>query len=532
MSTDETTLTAKDWPQASQFKKSIRYEFARYVSVTILAMMLITGYVISSQYVKSVTQGVVDKLLVQARSYSGPAGKLIISSGGPDVLLLNNLCTKLINDNPDVYWAGITGADEVFIAHSDIKHVISRNRMRPVSANQFQDVLRPREGFSIEGDTIFISVAIDEKDVAVGNLGVAASASSINGARLTSIITVGSITAVMIAIGIPITVAMLRRKLRPIAVITDHLKAINIGDISLDIPVSSRNEFGYLAETLKVMGSKLNVAQKELIEKERMTRELEIAREIQANILPKAYPEVREIQLAGTYRSAREVGGDYYDFIEFDDDNLGILIADVSGKSLPGMLVMLLTRDIVKRLTRSIQDPTRLLTEANRELRMSIKRGMFVTMFFGVLNRKTGRFCFASAGHNPLIFMKKSTGRVDMIKTRGFPLGLVDSAVYTKRIEGAEITLAEDDWLILYTDGVNEAQDTSGEEFGLDRVTETVESNADLSSQELVDTILRQHEAFVGDAPQYDDITLLAIKWMGKSADIKIAEMGDARNVG
>jgi sigma-B regulation protein RsbU (phosphoserine phosphatase) len=163
---------------------------------------------------------------------------------------------------------------------------------------------------------------------------------------------------------------------------------------------------------------------------------------------------------------------------------------------------------------------------------MSIKRGMFVTMFFGVLNRKTGRFCFASAGHNPLIFMKKSTGRVDMIKTKGFPLGLVDSAVYTKRIEGAEITLAEDDWLILYTDGVNEAQDTSGEEFGLDRVTETVESNADLSSQELVDTILRQHEAFVGDAPQYDDITLLAIKWMGKSADIKIAEMGDARNVG
>jgi serine phosphatase RsbU (regulator of sigma subunit) len=532
MSTDKEALIAKDWPKASQFRKSIRYEFARYVSVTILALMLVTGYVISSQYVKSVTQSIVDKLLVQARSYSGPAGKLIISGGGPDALLLNNLCSKLINDNADVYWAGITDADGVFLAHTDIKHVISHSRMRPVSADQFRDVLRPREGFSIEGDTIFISVSIDEKELVVGNLAVAASASPIRKARMTSVITVGSITVAMIVIGIPITVAMVRRKLRPMAVITDHLKAVDFSDISFDIPIKSRNEFGFLAETLRVMGSKLNVAQKELIEKERMTRELEIAREIQANILPRGYPDVLEVRLAGAYRSARQVGGDYYDFIEFDDDTLGILIADVSGKSLPGMLVMLLTRDIVKRLTRSIRDPARLLTEANGELRTSIKKGMFVTMFFGVLDRRTGRFRFASAGHNPLIFMKKATGEVQMTKTKGFPLGLVDSAVYGERIESGGIFLSEGDWVILYTDGVNEAQDPSGEEFGLDRVTEIVAANLGLEPQEMVETILKRQEAFVGGAPQYDDITLLAIKWVGKAADIKLMEMGEARNVG
>ena len=343
-------MLSNDWPEASQFRKSIRFEFAIYVSSIILALMLVTGYIISSQYVKTVTQGVVEKLLIQARSYSGPAGKLIISSGGPDALLLNNICRKLVNDNPDVYWAGITDERDVFLANSNITRVIGSTTMHSVAANQFQDILRPAEGFSLEGDTVYISVSIEENGVALGRLAVAASASSIKAARNTSVVTVASITIVMIAIGIPVTVAVLRRKLKPIGVITDHLKTVNFYDVSLDIPVRSENEFGFLAETIRVMGSKLNVAQRDLIEKERMSRELEIAREIQANILPKVYPSGGRFALAGTYSSAMEVGGDYYDFIEFDDDRLGILVADVSGKSLPGMLVMLITRDIVHRL--------------------------------------------------------------------------------------------------------------------------------------------------------------------------------------
>ena len=532
MSPDSKDMLMADWPQPSQFRKSIRFEFAMYVSGIIITLMLVTGYVISSQYVKTVTRSVVDKLLVQARSYSEPAGKLMISGDGPDALLLNNICKKLADGDPNVYWAGITDDDHRFIAHTDIKQVIRAAKMRRVTAGRFQDMLKAREGFSLEQDTVFIAVPIAENSVTLGNLSVAASAAPIRKARTTSILTVASISIVMIGMGIPLTIAVLRRRLRPISLITDHLKAADLHNISLDIPVRSENEFGYLAETIRVMGSKLNVAQKELIEKERMARELEIAREIQANILPKSYPRGTGFELSGMYRSAREVGGDYYDFIEFDNDRLGILVADVSGKSLPGMLVMLITRDIVKRLARSVVEPADLLTAVNADLIGNIKKGMFVTMFFGVLDKSTGEFRFASAGHNQLIYVRGDTGKVELLKTRGFPLGMVDSNAYKKRIESRRILLSRNDWLVQYTDGINEAQNEAGEEFGLDRVTRIIGEQRDRRPCDLVGDLLGEHNLFVGDTPQYDDITLLAIKWLGQTADTRTGAMGETENVG
>ncbi len=517
MKAGESTLSS--WPEPSAFKKSITVEFVRYVSVIILALMVITGYVLSSQYVKAVTDNVIDKLLVQARSYSGPAGKLIISSGGPDELLLNNLCKKLTLDNPQVYWAGITDDRGIFIAHTDIKQVISSGRLNQIEPDQFTEMLRPGEGFKVKEDTLYICVPIEEGRIHLGRLALAASAEPIKRARINSILTVAGLTGLMIIVGIPLSNAILRRKLRPIKVIADHLKRVDPHDIAFDIPVESKDELGFLAETLKFLGSRLNEAQKELVEKERMTRELEIAREIQANILPRGFPQSRVFQLSGSYQSAREVGGDYYDFLEFDDKRLGIIIGDVSGKSLPGMLVMLLTRDIIKRLAWTISDPAELLTRANAELKDNIKRGMFVTMFIGVLDKQTGSFRFASAGHNPMLFIRVGSDEVKMIKTKGFPLGMVDTATYEARIERGMVSLQPQDWVILYTDGINEAQNEHGEEFGMDRFIRTLLENRDLAPDRLIQKILEVQRSFVGGAPQYDDITLLAIKWKGQAAD-------------
>jgi serine phosphatase RsbU (regulator of sigma subunit) len=509
----------QDWPAPSQFKRSIRLEFTVYVSAIIVLLMVVTGYVISSQYVKTVTAGVVDKLLVQARSYSSPAGKLIIAADGPDALLLNNICKKLAEDNQDVYWAGIAGGDGVFLAHTDIKKVVGSEQMTRVEASDFSDILRSNETFTLASDTIYISVAIRENGLRLGTLAVAASAGPIQAAKRSSMTTVAYITLAMMLLGIPVTIMVLRRKLRPIGMITDHLKGVDLENLSIDIPVRSRNEFGYLAETLRVMGSKLSLAKQSLLDKERMEREYEIAREIQANILPKEYPQGEHFEISGAYRSAREVGGDYYDFIEFDDRRLGILVADVSGKSLPGMLVMLMTRDIIKDLARSFAEPAGLLAEVNRRLLPNIKKGMFVTMFFGVLDRRDGLFRYASAGHNPLLVLRNDGGEAELIKTRGYPLGMVPPDMYEKRVECREITLGEGDWLVQYTDGVNEAQDAQGNELGIECFARMVESGRGLSAEGLVMRVLEEHGKFVGDAPQYDDITLLALRWKAKIAD-------------
>jgi serine phosphatase RsbU (regulator of sigma subunit) len=515
MEQNKDTKLIKDWPQASNFKRSIRLEFTLYVSGIILLLMLVTGYVIGNQYEKTVGRNVVEKLLVQARSYSGPAGKLLIASETPDALLLNNICKKLSSDNPDVYWAAITDARGVFLAHTDIKKVISRAEMNALGSSHYDDMLREEEGFEISSDTIMISVPIRENQIKLGKLVAAASARSIKEARAASIIAVVSITAIMIFAGIPLTMIVLHRKLRPVSIITSHLKHVDFNDLSLDIPLKNKNEFGYLAETLRVMGMKLNLAQKDMLEKERISRELEIAREIQSSLLPKAYPKSKAFEVAGSYRSAKEVGGDYYDFIEFDSDHLGLLVADVSGKSLPGMLVMLLTRDIVKRITRTLKSPDEILSELNRELSDNIKKGMFVTMFLGIIDLRNGRFSFASAGHNPLILYNSQSGESELIKTRGYPLGMLPTKVFRQRVEKREISLSENDWIVQYTDGINEAQNEAGEEYGLERFVNSIEISANSEAGEFIRHVSENHDNFVGKAEQYDDITVLALKWRG-----------------
>ena len=156
---------------------------------------------------------------------------------------------------------------------------------------------------------------------------------------------------------------------------------------------------------------------------------------------------------------------------------------------------------------------------------------MFVTMFFGILDRRSGRLSFASAGHNPLIMVNGSTGKVQLIKTKGFPLGMVNSAMYYKRMESGQITMSENDWLIQYTDGINEAQNSAGEEFGLERLSRLIESHRGLGARELVSQLLKEHGSFVGDAPQFDDITMLAIKWLGQPADTKTERMEESASV-
>lgn len=504
------------WPEARQFKKSIRTEFALYISAVILVLMAATGYIITDKYVDTVTQNVVEKLLTQSRAYSGSAGKLIIAANGPDELLLNNICKRMKSDDADIYWAAIADKDKSFLAHTDLKQVISGGKMVSIGRQGFEQLLKAEENFRMSNDTIMISVPVKENDITVGYLALAGSVRQIESARNTSIVTVVSITAVMILIGLPLTILILNRKLKPIALITDGLKQINPDNIAINIPFTGKNEFGYLSETLHVMGDRLNLAQKQLIEKERFERELEIAHQIQENILPRKYPVSDNYEFCGMYQSAREVGGDYYDFIDLDCDRQAFLVADVSGKSLPGMLVMLMTRDIIRNLIRHEHEPSRLLSLVNSELLQNIKRGTFVTMFFGVLEKNTGIFDFASAGHNQLLIIDSASGTVSKIKTPGFPLGMVSPDQFDKRIETGRVVLKPDDWLVQYTDGINEAQNAGHEDFGMDKFIQLLEDNRGVTPQKLIENILAEHRRFTENLPQFDDMTLLVLKWKSR----------------
>ena len=519
-----------DWPVADNYRKSMRRKFSVYVSLAILAMMLGTGLIITDKYVDTVTHGVVETLLVQARSYSSPAGKHIISSDHPDALLLNNICKSLAADNRSVYWAAIADRNGAYLAHTEISRLVSGESLPNIITEQPMDMLRSGEQIVIRGDTIYTSVPIIQNDIELGRLGIASSAAPISAARVESIKTVVGITLVALLIGLPLTMVLMTRQLRPVSVITDSLKEANLEDMRIEIPFRSENEFGYLAETLEVMGAKLGMAQRHILEQDRIERELAIAHEIQANILPRGYPGSKDYQFAGVYKSAREIGGDYYDFIPIDDHRLGVLIADVSGKSLPGMLVMLMTRDIVRQARHLMLQPEKLLVQVNRELSTNIKKGMFVTMFFGVLDSGTATMKFASAGHNPLIRMDGTGRDLELLKTKGFPLGLMPPQPFEQRLEAGEVALEPNDWLIMYTDGINEAMDQSGREYGMERFLETLRSSSHRSPEELIEATLQEHSRFVGGAEQSDDITLMAMKWLGAGVRNRSSDKGESVN--
>jgi serine phosphatase RsbU (regulator of sigma subunit) len=504
------------WPSPDEYRKSMRTEFLIFVGAIMVALMLTLGYAITNKFAETVTGLVVKELIVQARSASGMAVNHMISSESPDRLMLGDVCSKLASDNPDIYWVGIAGSDNQFISHTDISMVVASKSLVTIQASdQPLDVLRPNERCIMVSDTIFLIIPISEGDVTLGTLAISSSNRSVREARNSSILIVGLITLGLMLVGIPGTLLMVRHKLRPITQITQALRETDLDKLSFPIPFTSRNEFGFLADTLRTMGRKLSSANEELLEKTRMENELQIARQIQSSILPTGYPSTDQYAFSGLYRSAKEVGGDYYDFVELDDNLIGFLVADVSGKSLPAMLVMLLTRDVVRKVTASFKHPARVLSEINRELEASMTEDSFVSMFFALLHKRTGDITCASAGHTSLLHYTDNTGSVERIKSKGFPLGLEKGEAFASRLECVDLTLSAGDSIIMYTDGITEAINARGEQFGLQRLEDALLINGRLGSDQIIKRIISQHQAFVGSTPQSDDITLLTLKWNG-----------------
>ncbi len=518
MTTDPRKVSQLEWPDPKQYRRSLRWQFSLYLGVLVILLMAVAGYEFTRQHVKEVTSNVVNRILVQARSHSVSAAKDILSPNGPDVLLLNNICRELSTTNRDLYWAAITDETGTFLAHTDMRQLTAARHLNIPAAPTDAAESDTSSQVYVAHDTLFVYVPIKERELTVGHLALASSTKPIIDARMQSIVTVASATLVIMLVGIPLILWMAGRKLQPIATIVSHLQKIDPGDLTIDVPVQGKNELAYLAATLKMMGTHLRNAQEERMQAERMVRELEIAREIQIGILPKAYPKGPQFEFYGSYTSAMEVGGDYYDFLSFDNGKLGFLIADVSGKSLPGMLVMLMTRDILRGVARGDRDPRNVLCDLNRELLGTIRKGMFVTMSYGLLDPLTGRVAVASAGHNPLIWISESHGEPVLVRPKGYPLGLMEPKVFDQRVENQELILSPNDWLVQFTDGVNEARDPLGTEYGMDRLVQALHQKRALKPSDYISQVLAEHSSFVAKAPQHDDITLVAMKWFGERA--------------
>ncbi len=249
-------------------------------------------------------------------------------------------------------------------------------------------------------------------------------------------------------------------------------------------------------------------------EKERIGTELQLAQQIQSGMLPSVfppYPERSEFDLYATMIPAREVGGDFYDFFLVDEDHLALVMADVSGKSVPGALFMMVSKAILKNNAMQGKSPAEILNVANETICSNNKMEMFVTVWIGIMEISTGRIVAANAGHEYPAICRKG-GSFELYKDRhGFVVGGMEGVRYKEY----ELNLKPGDRLFLYTDGVPEATDANGELFGTERMTDALNRGGS-RPEDLLKEVRRNVDDFVGDSEQFDDLTMLCLEYKGK----------------
>ncbi len=248
------------------------------------------------------------------------------------------------------------------------------------------------------------------------------------------------------------------------------------------------------------------------IEKEHLAKELEIAWNVQKSLLPHQAPDMPGFDIAGMCRPAKEVGGDYYDFIPIGKKKLAVIIADVSGKGIPASFYMTLTKGFIQSYMREDISPREVLINVNNQMCMTIDRRSFVTVFIAVLDLDLKKIVCVRAGHNSAIYYAQKKGESIPVKPEGIALGLRGGNLFSETVQECELQLEEGDWFILYTDGFIEAVNADSKEFGEERLMKLVAENHDRSAQSMVDTIFEKVTAYVGGGSQYDDMTIIALK--------------------
>ena len=289
--------------------------------------------------------------------------------------------------------------------------------------------------------------------------------------------------------------------------INDTLGRITEGDLNVTVDVRSNEEFSSLSDDIN---STVTTLKRYIAEAAaRIDKELEYAKQIQLSALPTNFHNGEDYCVFAQMIAAKEVGGDFYDFYKLNDTTVAFLVADVSGKGIPAAMFMMSAKTIIKDLAERGLPVNEIFTMANEKLCENNESGMFVTGWMGILDLPTGNMQFANAGHNPPL-LKHADGSIEYLKTKpGFVLAGMEGVCY--RV--GETTLSPNDRIFLYTDGVTEATNVNNELYGEERLMNFMSQNKDKKAEDLLLALKTNIDEFVGEAPQFDDITMLMLDY-------------------
>ena len=323
---------------------------------------------------------------------------------------------------------------------------------------------------------------------------------------------VAAVFLVVYSVALLLGLVLARSVTRSVHALSRGTERLRGGDFSEPILIRSRDQLGELAESFNMMARGIQDLLREQTEKERLEEELRIARKIQMSLLPQATVTLPGLRIAALCLPAAEVGGDYYDLLPLSESRMGLLVADVSGKGTSAALYMAELKGLVLSLSRIYDSPARLLCEANRILATTLDPRSFITMTYAVVDASARTMRYARAGHNPVLQLEAATGRTRILAPAGLGLGMDRGERFEEILEEAEVPLVPGDTFLFFTDGLSEAMNGRAELFGERRLRDVLERDAGLAADPLKDRILAEIRAFVGEAAQHDDMTLVLLK--------------------
>jgi sigma-B regulation protein RsbU (phosphoserine phosphatase) len=295
---------------------------------------------------------------------------------------------------------------------------------------------------------------------------------------------------------------------RPIRELVAGTQLISLGDLRTPVHCDSDDEFGDLAESFNDMCSKLDVAQRDLIEKERFQQEMELASRIQLSMLPQVPPPLATLDIAFHFQPLDEVGGDYYDLLPLADEKLGIAIGDVAGHGIGAALLMSMAKSSLHTQASRGSEVLEVMASINDMVYSALKERKFMTFFYSVLDIRALTLTYANAGHHYPYHLDENSGQLSSLVPSVYPLGVRQNVDFPVR----QIQLSPGDILIYYSDGMTESKNPEGEEFGFERLEQAILEFKALSAEAIRDGILRRLAAFCLDQRAEDDQTILIVK--------------------
>jgi serine phosphatase RsbU (regulator of sigma subunit)/anti-sigma regulatory factor (Ser/Thr protein kinase)/transposase len=331
------------------------------------------------------------------------------------------------------------------------------------------------------------------------------------------------IAGVLLVAGLAAVTFLVGLVVKPIQRLTEGVRAIGAGQ-ERELDDAGLEELDAIAHVVTEAMSQVRDAQKSQADQDRLQEEVEIAKSIQQSLLPSTLPEMAGFEIGTLYQAAKKVGGDYYDFVRVGDETWGLAVADVSGKGVPASMVMMMIRTALRLEARGQHSAAEVLERVNRFVTADMHKGMFVTMFYVVLDSRERQLSYASAGHNPLILYRAATKETYFLKPSGFPVGidLPDESLFGRSMSVEKVALEQGDLLVAYTDGITEAMNSQMEQFGNARFLDAIKRHAHCDPEEFCLQIQREMADFTGDTPQNDDMTLVAIKERLSATEMKV----------